>query len=216
MVPGEISRVHFSWERPQGCIIPRSRGSVPAECIRFAFVSSLPCWGRPSGCIIPKPLGPDPVACIFLHLPKSICLPCLTCLRLSPARSSPPTGPPHRHGAGAWVRPCHVNKSEWSSSGSRHVPCMSPHQALSAFTSSGPTSGRLAAVTTNHVLLVPIHRYPAGRIASGTASLLFSHALRLHVKRGLLSIASQELLLPLQPSPSSLDHGITTWHTSGG
>ena len=167
-----------------GCIIPRPCGSVPTACIPFAYVFSLPCWGHPSGCIIPKPLGPDPVACIFLHLPKLICLPCLTCLRLSPARSSPPTGPPHRHGAGAWVRPCHVDKSERSSSGSRHAPRTSPHQALSAFTSSGPTSGRLTAVTANHVLLVPVHRDPAGRMAGGTASLLFSRAIRLRVKRG--------------------------------
>ena len=32
----------------------------------------------------------------------------------------------------------------------------------------------------------------------------------------LSSIATQELLLALQPSPSSLVHGISTWHTSGG
>ena len=30
MVSGDVFRVHFSWERPQGCIIPRSHGSVPA------------------------------------------------------------------------------------------------------------------------------------------------------------------------------------------
>ena len=151
MVPGDIFRVHFSWEHPQGCIIPRPHGSVPAACIPFAYVFSLPCRGRPSGCIIPKPLGPDPVACIFLHLPKLICFPCLTSLRLSPARSSPPTGPSHRHGAGAWVRPCHVDEPERSSSGSRYAPRTSPHQALSAFTSSRATSGRLAAVTANYV-----------------------------------------------------------------
>ena len=153
-------------------------------CVSFSYVFSLPCWGRPSGCIIPKPLGLDLVACIFLHLPKLICFPCLTCPRLSPARSSPPTGPSHRHGAGARVRPCHVDKSERSSSGSRHAPRMSPHKALSAFTSPGPTSGRQAAITANHVLLVPIHRDPAGRIAGGTVSLLFSRALRLRIKRG--------------------------------
>ena len=50
---------------PQGYIIPRARGSVPAACIPFLFhVVSLPCWGRPSGCMIPKPHGPGPVACI--------------------------------------------------------------------------------------------------------------------------------------------------------
>ena len=43
-----------------------------------------------------------------------------------------------------------------------------------------------------------------------------SYAIRLRVKRGLLSIATQELLLALQPSPPGLDHGIATWHTSGG
>ena len=36
------------------------------------------------------------------------------------------------------------------------------------------------------------------------------------LKGGLLSIATQELLLALQPSQPGLDHGITTWHTSGG
>ena len=108
-------------------------------------------WGRPSGCIIPKPLGPDPVACIFLHLPKLICSPCLTRQLLPPARSSPPPGPSHRHGTGAWVRPSHADKSQWSSSGSRHAPCTSPHQALSAFISSRATSGRLIAVAANRV-----------------------------------------------------------------
>ena len=87
-------------------------------------------------------------------------------------------------GACARVRPCNVDKSERSSSGSRHAPRTSPHQALSAFTSSGPTSGRQVTVTANHVLLVPVHRDPVGRIAGGTASLLFSRAIRLRVKRG--------------------------------
>ena len=164
----------------------------------------------------PKPLGPDPVACIFLHLSKLICSSCLPCQRQSPARSSPPPGPSHRHGAGAWVRPCHVDKSERASSGSRHAPRTSPHQALSAFTSSRTTSGGLAAITANHVLLVPVHRDPVGRMAGGTASLLFSRAICLRVKGGFLSIATQELLLALQPSPPGLDHGIATWHTSGG
>ena len=40
----------------------------------------------------------------------------------------------------------------------------------------------------------------------------FAYAL----KGGLLSITTQELLLALQPSPPGLDHGIATWHTSGG
>ena len=35
------------------------------------------------------------------------------------------------------------------------------------------------------------------------------------LKEGLLSIATQELLLALQPLPPGLDHGIATWHTSG-
>ena len=34
-------------------------------------------------------------------------------------------------------------------------------------------------------------------------------------QEGLLSIATQELLLALQPSPTGLVHGIATWHTSG-
>ena len=141
-------------------------------------------WECPSGCIIPKPLGPDPVACIFLHLPKLICLPCLTCLRLSPARSSPPTGPPHRHDAGAWVRPCHVNKSEWSSSISRHAPRTSPHQALSAFTSSGQTSGRQAAITANHVSSCACPQGPHGKDSRRRRESPFSRAIRLRVKRG--------------------------------
>ena len=36
------------------------------------------------------------------------------------------------------------------------------------------------------------------------------------LKGGLLSIATQEVLLALQPSPPGIDHGIATWHTSGG
>ena len=146
-----------------GCIILMPHGSVPVACIPLAYVFSLPCWGRPSGCIIPKALGPDPVACIFLHLPKLICSPCLTCQRLSPTRSSPPPGPPHRHGAGAWVRPCHVNKSERSSSGSRHTPRTSPHQALNAFTTSRATSGRLTAVTANRVSSCACSQGPRGK-----------------------------------------------------
>ena len=185
-------------------------------CIPITFVFSLPCWGRPSGCIIPKPLGPDPVACIFLHLSKLICSPCITCQRLSPARSSPPPGPSHRHGVVAWVRPCHTDKSEWSSSGSRHALRTSPHQALSAFTSSGPTSGRLMAVMANHVLLVPIHRDPVGRIAGGTASLLLSRAIRLRVKRGAPEHHDSGALTGSPALTLGLDHGIATWHTSGG
>ena len=54
-------------------------------------------------------------------------------------------------------------------------------------------------------------------MAGGTAgSFFFFHVIRLRVKGGLLSIATQELLLALQPSPPGLDHGIATWHTSGG
>ena len=51
---------------------------------------------------------------------------------------------------------------------------------------------------------------------NGTAGSLFSHAIHLRFKKGLLSIATQELLLALQPSPPGLDHGIATWHTSDG
>ena len=42
------------------------------------------------------------------------------------------------------------------------------------------------------------------------------HAIRLRVKGGLPSIVPQELLLSLKPSPPGLDHGIASWHTSGG
>ena len=44
------------------------------------------------------------------------------------------------------------------------------------------------------------------------STMQFARAL----KGGLLSIATQELLLALQPSPPGLDHGIAAWHTSGG
>ena len=121
----------------------------------------------------------------------------------------------HRHGAGAWVRPCHVDKPERSSSGSRHAPRTSPHQALSAFTSSSATSGRLTAVTVNRVSSCACSQGFLGRIAGGTASLLCLVRFACVLKGGLLSIATQELLLALQPSPPGLDHGIATWHTSG-
>ena len=49
----------------------------------------------------------------------------------------------------------------------------------------------------------------------GTMGSLFSRY-ACALKGGLLSIATQELLLALQPSPPGLDHGIATWHTSGG
>ena len=57
----------------------------------------------------------------------------------------------HWHDAGAWVRPCHIDKPERSSSGSRHASRTSPHQALSAFILSRPTNGRLIDVMANHV-----------------------------------------------------------------
>ena len=36
------------------------------------------------------------------------------------------------------------------------------------------------------------------------------------LKGGLLSSVTLELLQALLPSPPGLDHGIATWHTSGG
>lgn len=48
------------------------------------------------------------------------------------------------------------------------------------------------------------------------ATPFFPHAGGLHIKGGYLSIATHGLLLALQPSPSSLVHGIATWHTSDG
>ena len=186
-------------------------------CIPFAYVFSLPCWGRPSGCIIPKPLGPDPVACIFLYLPKLIFLPCLTCLRLSPAQSSRPTGPPHRHDAGAWVRPCHVDKSERSISGSRQAPRTSPHQALSAFISSRSNRRR----TGNHngklcfslCWLAGKSRGEHQEAPRAPTSFMQSACT---LKGGHLSITTHGLLLALQPSPPGLVHGMATWHTSDG
>ena len=121
------------------------------------------------------------------------------------------------HGSCARVRPCNADKPERLSCGSRPAPRTSPHQILSAFfflrkdqrqdskhgyvLSSPPWTNSQEPLELNY-----------GHIRRPS---LF-HAIRLHVKGGLLSIASQELLLTLQPSPSGLDHGIATWHTSGG
>ena len=56
-------------------------------------------------------------------------------------------------------------------------------------------------------------RIMAGGTTDSPSSLMrFACAL----KGGLLSIATRELLLALQPSPPGLDHGIATWHTSDG
>ena len=48
------------------------------------------------------------------------------------------------------------------------------------------------------------------------SSLSLTRANCLHVKWGRLSIATQGLLLALQPSPPGLVHGTATWHTSNG
>ena len=37
-VPGDISLVRSVWERPSGCIIPRTCGSIPTTCIASAFI----------------------------------------------------------------------------------------------------------------------------------------------------------------------------------
>ena len=114
----------------------------------------------------------------------------------------------HWHDAGPWVRPCHVDKPERSSSGSRHASRTSPHQALSTFVSS-PSDQRQAGNHNGKTVspFVMDYRNLMKKTAGGTPSFIFLRAIRLRVKRGLLSIMTQELLLALQPSPPGLDHG---------
>ena len=88
----------------------------------------------------------------------------------------------HRHDAGAWVRPCHVDKPEWSGSGSRHAPCMSPHQALSAFISSQSKAGNHNGKTVS-LLVMTCMNLPR-IIAGGTAGSLLLQVIHLHVKMG--------------------------------
>ena len=100
------------------------------------------------------------------------------------ARSSSPTGPPRRHGAGAWVRPCHVDKPERSRSGSQHAPRTSPHQDLSAFTflrnDQWQTGKRGCSLHSSFALTC---KNPQRTTAGSTTGSLFSHAIHLRVKR---------------------------------
>ena len=90
-----------------------------------------------------------------------------------------------RHDAGARVRPCHVEKPERSSSGSRHAPRTSPHQALSAFTSSWSNQWQTGNHNGKTVFLLVLARRNIMRIApGGTASSHLFQVIRLHVKRG--------------------------------
>ena len=50
----------------------------------------------------------------------------------------------------------------------------------------------------------------------GTAGSLFSHAIRLHVKRGAPEHRDSGALTGSLALTPGLDHGTVTWHTSGG
>ena len=75
----------------------------------------------------------------------------------------------------------------------------------------GPSGMYLPAFI--QVDLLPMLNLPMAIARHGPVHLM---QLACALKGGLLSIATQELLLALQPSPPSLDHSIATWHTSGG
>ena len=85
----------------------------------------------------------------MLNLPMIVTCPISTCSIVASHGASS-----HRHDTGAWVRPYHVDKPERSSSGSRHAPRTSPHQALSAFiflrNCSDPTSNGQVSVLQCH------------------------------------------------------------------
>ena len=94
---------------------------------------------------------------------------------------------------------------------------MSPYQALSAFIFLRNDQWHTGKRGCNlYSSLALTYRNLWRLMAGGTAGSFFFHTILLHVKGGLLSITTQELLLALQPSPPDLDHGIATWHTSGG
>ena len=63
-----------------------------------------------------------------------------------------------------------------------------------------------------------VYRILLGNAMGGVVSSLSLSPVRSAraLKGGRLSIATQGLLLALQPSPLALTHGITTCHTSGG
>ena len=123
----------------------------------------------------------------------------------------------HWHGAGAWVRPCHIDKPERSSSGSRHAPRTSSHQAISAFIFLRNDQWQTSKHGCNMYSSLALTCRNLWRLATGgAAGSFFFHLICLCIKGGLLSIATQELLLALQSSPPGLVHGIATWHTSGG
>ena len=109
------------------------------------------------------------------------------------------------HGACARVRPCNTDKPEWSSSGSRHAPRASPHQSLSAFIflQNGQWQNSKHGCNLYSSLTLTCRNLQM-LTTGGAAGSFFSHAIRLRVKGGLLSIASQELSLTLQPSPLAL------------
>ena len=115
---GDIFQVHLAGSALRAASFP---GRVGPSLRHVSFyVFSLLNWGRPSGCIIPKPLGSDPVACIVRAFTQASLLFMLnlsviiTCLIVTYHGSCS-----RWHGACAWVRPCNVDKSEWTSSGPR-------------------------------------------------------------------------------------------------
>ena len=57
MVSGDIFRVHFIWERPQGCIIPRSHGFVPAAFIPLLMSLVYLAGGAPRAASSPSRSG---------------------------------------------------------------------------------------------------------------------------------------------------------------
>ena len=86
-----------------------------------------------------------------------------------------------------------------------------PHLSL------GATNGRPAITRPTRAFLVLVYRNFVRPKAGGTTSplSLFPERSACMLKGGLLSIATQELLLALQPSPPGLAHGIATSRTSG-
>ena len=89
------------------------------------------------------------------------------------------------HDACARVRPYNIDKPERSSSGSRHAPHTSPHQALSAFISSQSNQRQTGNHNGKTVFLLVLARRNITRIAPGsTASSHLLQVIRLHVKRG--------------------------------
>ena len=167
-----------------GCIIPRPRGSVLVACIHFLMSLAYLVGGAPRAASSPSRSGLTQWHVSFMHLLKPATLMfdlsmITTCSIVASHGASA-----RWHIAGAWVRPYHVDKPKRSSSGSRHAPRMSPHQALSAFTPSRSNQQRAgnhkARSCSSLCWLAGTARITLG----GTASSPLFRAIRLHVKRG--------------------------------